>query len=152
MQRETPRKRPSRSFARATGAWRRSPRLLQLVCCCLALGVLLMTGSARADAPMCDRAGASVEAPPDVPPARSGSLEELPCDLAEEITALLDEAVQQPRHHAFKELDTHHQRAWAVVFALDLGAPSQPALAPAREGLSPLRGHPRGVFRPPLAG
>ncbi|MET0411875.1 MAG: hypothetical protein ABW217_11300 [Polyangiaceae bacterium] len=91
-----------------------------------------------------------MDAPPDVPPAKSGSLEELPCDDAA-MSALLDEAVQQPRHHASKELDTQHPRVWLVVHVLELVAPSQPALAPACDGLSPLRGHPRVVYRPPLA-
>jgi hypothetical protein len=150
MPRETPRKRPTRSSARARGPLCRTPRLLQLVCCCLALGVLLSPAPARADAPMCDRAGASVEAPPDVPRAKSGSLEELPCDDAA-MSALLDEAVREPRHHASKELDTQQQRVWLVLHVLGLAAPSRPALAPSCEGLSPLRGHPRAVYRPPLA-
>ena len=91
-----------------------------------------------------------MEAPPDVPRAKSGSLEELPCDDTV-LSALLDEAVREPRHHASKDLDTQQQRVWLVVHVLELLAPSQPALAPSCDGLSPLRGHPRAVYRPPLA-
>jgi hypothetical protein len=128
----------------------RSGLALHLAWCCLVVGVLLHASPARADAPMCDRVGASVDAPPDIPPARSGSVEELPCR-GEQMSSLLDEAVRPLRHHAFKELDTHHPRVWALVHTIVLLAPSQPAVARSPERLAPLRGHPRPVYRPPLA-
>jgi hypothetical protein len=113
------------------------------------LGVLCMVKPARADAPMCDGAGASVDAPPYVPPAKSGSVEELPCGNAE-ISSFLEEAVQ-PRHHAIQELDVHRQRAWMVSFTIVLHAASQLSVAATPDGLAPLPGHPRPVYRPPLA-
>jgi hypothetical protein len=150
MRRETQRKRSRGSIADLLAGSRRSARALHVLCCCVVLGVLSLSAPARADAPMCDRVGASVDAPPDVPPARSGSVEELPCG-NEEMLSLLEQGVPKPRHDAFKQLDVHPQRAWMVVHAILLRAPSERCPAPAADEFAPMPGHPRPVYRPPLA-
>src|SRR5688572_23858153 len=93
-----------------------SRRLSRLVRCALYALVLVVTfapRTARADGPMCDRAGASVNVAPEVPPARSGRVEESPCD-TDKLLSLLDE-VQQPRRASVHDWEQHHVPAWLIA-------------------------------------
>lgn len=121
-------------------------------CVLIALAVL-GASPAHAEAPMCDRAGASVDALPEVPMADGGTLQELPCGPAvDEMLARLAEAVE-PRHHGKLELDTHPPRGvWVATAIVPLAPAGEPLAWVGARGLGPLRGHPRAVYRPPLAG
>src|SRR5688572_13498688 len=143
------------SWRVALCSWRvalRSRRLSVLVRCALyslALLVLFAPRTARADGPMCDRVGASVNVVPEAPPARSGRVEELPCD-TDKLLLLLDQ-VRQPRRAFFHEWDQQQVPAWLLLSTFSWRAPVEgfaQAYPPERR---PLQGHPRPVYRPPLA-
>jgi hypothetical protein len=129
----------------------RPRRLSALVRCALyavALLVLFAPRTARADGPMCDRVGASVNVAPEAPPARSGRLEELPCD-TDKLLLLLDE-VQQPRRAFFHEWEPNQVPAWLVASTFWWRAPLEGFADVYVPSAGPQQGHSRQVYRPPL--
>jgi hypothetical protein len=117
---------------------------------------------AVAEAPMCDPIGASVGARPEIPEARGGRVEELPCDV---LAAWLGWKLSAPEFGGVAITVDEREpgqplpvAAWpsertpgAAVDRLAFPRRSPPLSFgfPVIDGLAPRRGHPLSVFRPP---
>lgn len=118
---------------------------------------------AAAEAPMCDPMGASVGARPEIPEARGGRVEELPCDV---LVAWLGWKLSGPEFGGVAITVDEREpgqplpaSAWpgertsgAALDRLALPRRSAPVSFgfPVIDGLMPRRGHPLSVYRPPV--
>jgi hypothetical protein len=127
----------------------RVPALVRFALYVVAVLLVCAPRTARADGPMCDRAGASVNVAPEAPAANSGRVEEVPCD-TDKLLLLLDE-VQQPRRALFHEWDQHQLPAWLVASTFWWRVPLQGFAEAYEPEPGPLQGYARPVYRPPLA-
>ncbi len=120
---------------------------------------------ATVEAPMCDPMGASVGARPEVPEARGGRVEELPCDVLAAwlgwklsgpefggVAITVDE--REPGQPLPVVAGSSERPSGAAADRLALPRRSPPLSFgfPVIEGLAARRGHPLCVYRPPAGG
>jgi hypothetical protein len=115
------------------------------------LAAFFCTRTARADAPMCDARGMSIDAPPPVTPIRDARIERTPVLLCRDQAARLG-VRQQVSRGATAVADGAAIESWITTKSTSL-----PTLTDERAvffsggGLMKAPGHDAGVFRPPRA-
>lgn len=115
-----------------------------------ALVALLSARPAKADAPMCDERGMSVDAPPPVMPIRDARIDRGDASFCRSAALVLDLGRQVQRGPEVVD-PTPVDAGLEISDPPPIGAAQSGILSETSGGLVPAPAHTNGVFRPPRA-